>query len=121
MKPIKLLTVVAALSASFATQAVDVPAQAQRAEATPARPKTDGVATPETSTQTNSAPATAPDSGTKAGLGPDMLMLNFRGASLEQVLSYLSEAAGYIINIRPGTSVRGKVDVWSSEPVTRDD
>jgi general secretion pathway protein D len=50
-----------------------------------------------------------------------MLMLNFRGASLEQVLSYLSEAAGYIINIRPGTSVRGKVDVWSSEPVTRDD
>src|SRR3954469_11923501 len=121
MKPIKLLTMMAALSATLATQAADVPAQAQRTDAPPARAKTDAVVAPESSTQTNGAPATAPDTGTKAALGPDMLMLNFRGASLEQVLSYLSEAAGYIINIRPGTSVRGKVDVWSSEPVTRDD
>jgi type II secretory pathway component GspD/PulD (secretin) len=47
--------------------------------------------------------------------------MNFRGASLETVLSYLSEAAGFIINVRPGTSVRGKVDVWSNDTLTKEE
>jgi type II secretory pathway component GspD/PulD (secretin) len=55
------------------------------------------------------------------GTNSDMLLMNFRGASLDQVLNYLSEAAGFIINVKPGTSVKGKVDVWSSQPMTREE
>src|SRR5258708_875920 len=33
----------------------------------------------------------------------------------------MSEAAGFIINVKPGTSVRGKVELWSSKPLTRDE
>jgi len=50
-----------------------------------------------------------------------MVRMNFRGASLDMVLNYLTEAAGFIINIKPGTSVRGKVDVWSNDPLTREE
>jgi len=63
----------------------------------------------------------APESKPEATLGTNMLMLNFRGASLDQVLSYFSEAAGFVINVKPGTSVRGKVDVWSTDPLTKDE
>src|SRR5215468_3978166 len=55
------------------------------------------------------------------GNGGELLRMNFRGASLEQVLNYLSEAAGFIINVKPGTSIRGRVDVWSNDPMTREE
>ncbi|MEI6341840.1 MAG: secretin N-terminal domain-containing protein [Verrucomicrobiota bacterium] len=55
---------------------------------------------------------TAPD-------GTPMLRLNFRGAPLETVLNYLSEAAGYIIVL--DTEVKGRIDAWSAQPVTRDE
>lgn len=51
--------------------------------------------------------------------GDKTLRLNFRGASLETVLNYLSEAAGFIIIL--DTEVRGKVDVWSSQLVSQDE
>lgn len=44
------------------------------------------------------------------------LTFNFRGAPLETVLNYLSEAAGYIIVL--DTPVRGTIDMWSAQPVT---
>ncbi len=47
------------------------------------------------------------------------LRLNFRNAPLEMVLNYLSEAAGFIIV--PETEVRGRIDVWSNQPVTQDE
>lgn len=47
------------------------------------------------------------------------LRLNFRGAPLELVLDYLSEAAGFVIVLE--TEVRGKLDVWSNQPLTRDE
>lgn len=47
------------------------------------------------------------------------LRLNFRGVALEQVLDYLSDAAGFIIVL--DTEVRGKVDVWSNQPLNRDE
>ncbi len=45
--------------------------------------------------------------------------MNFRGASLDMVLNYLSEAAGFVINMvaRP----RGTVAVWSNQPLTKDE
>lgn len=47
------------------------------------------------------------------------LRLNFRGAPLDSVLDYLSDAAGFIIVL--DTQVHGSVDLWSDQPVTRDE
>ncbi len=58
----------------------------------------------------------APPSRPGRGEAPT-LRFNFRGASLETVLNYLSEAAGYIIVL--DTPVRGTIDMWSAQPVTR--
>jgi general secretion pathway protein D len=54
------------------------------------------------------------NSDTEAGL-----RLNFRGVPLDMVLSYLSDAAGFII-VMEGEP-RGKVDVWSNQPLTKDE
>src|SRR5262249_45319415 len=51
----------------------------------------------------------------------EKLRMNFRAASLDLVLDYLSKAAGFVINVKPGTSVKGKVDIWSNDPLTRDE
>ena len=51
--------------------------------------------------------------------GANGLRLNFRGAPLSLVLDYLSDAAGFIINKE--TDVRGTVEVWSKEPLTKDE
>jgi type II secretory pathway component GspD/PulD (secretin) len=78
------------------------------------RPARNGAAAAPTTTSTASA-ATAPN-------GNDSernLRLNFRGAPLELVLDYLSEAAGFVIVLE--TEVRGKLDVWSNQPLTKDE
>ena len=49
------------------------------------------------------------------------IVLNFRGAPLETVLDYLSKATDFVINIAPGTDVRGRVDVLSSKPLSKDE
>lgn len=48
--------------------------------------------------------------------GERAIRLNFRSAPLDMVLNYLSDVAGFIIV--PETDVRGKVDVWSNQPLT---
>ena len=59
-------------------------------------------------------------SSTFTNLNPgDGLRLNFRGVPLEMVLNYLSEAAGFVIVLE--TDVRGKVDIWSNTPVTKEE
>jgi type II secretory pathway component GspD/PulD (secretin) len=62
---------------------------------------------------TPAAPAVVVENGTNG------LRLNFRGAPLSLVLDYLSDAAGFIINKE--TDVRGTVEVWSKEPLTKDE
>ncbi len=47
------------------------------------------------------------------------LKLNFRGASLDSVLEYLSKAAGFII-VRDAV-VDGTIDAWSHQPLSRDE
>jgi general secretion pathway protein D len=47
------------------------------------------------------------------------LRLNFRGVPLDLVLNYMSEAAGFIIVL--DTEVKGKVDVWSNEPLSKEE
>ncbi|MEI7732093.1 MAG: secretin N-terminal domain-containing protein [Verrucomicrobiota bacterium] len=49
----------------------------------------------------------------------DGLRLNFHGVPLEMVLSYLSDAAGFVVVLE--ADVRGKVDVWSSQPVSKEE
>ncbi len=50
-------------------------------------------------------------------LKPGELRMNFRNAPIALVLNYMSEAAGFIIEIQ--TPVQGTVDVWSSQPVSK--
>src|SRR5262249_29284090 len=47
------------------------------------------------------------------------LQLNFHNAPLGLVLDYLSDAAGFIINKE--ADVKGTVDVWSKERVSKED
>ncbi len=61
----------------------------------------------------NAETAATPDTGTNC------LRLNFRDASLESVLDYLSEAAGFVI-VKQG-ALRGKVNVVSYQPVSKDE
>ena len=46
------------------------------------------------------------------------LKFNFRGAPIETVLDYLSEAAGFIIVLE--TDVTGDINAWSNKPITTD-
>src|SRR5437867_1162686 len=64
--------------------------------------------------------AAVPDAAAPAGgKGEGGLRLNFRGAPLNLVLDYLSDAAGFVINKE--ADVRGTVDVWSKEPLSKDE
>lgn len=69
------------------------------------------------------APAKAPDiavpPAARPAAKPGELRFNFRGAPLETVLNYMSDAAGFIIVLE--TPIRGTVDMWSSQPVTREE
>jgi general secretion pathway protein D len=105
MKQIPILILVASLGTAAFTRAAETGA-AQTAPESAQQPAAADQAEP---------PKTQP--------GPDakFLRMNFREASLDQVLTYLSEAAGFIINVKPGTSVRGKVTVMSNEPLTKDE
>ncbi len=51
--------------------------------------------------------------------GEKGIRLNFRGVALDTVLDYLSKAAGFVIVLE--TQVTGKVDVWSYQPLTKDE
>ncbi|HEV2434663.1 MAG TPA: secretin N-terminal domain-containing protein [Verrucomicrobiae bacterium] len=69
---------------------------------------------------TASVPATAaPTLPTASTANTNGLRLNFRGAPLDSVLEYLSDAAGFIIVL--DTQVHGRVDLWSDQPVTKDE
>ena len=62
------------------------------------------------------SPSASTPEDTGVGKG---LYLNFHNAPIDLVLSYLSDAAGFIIEV--DTPVKGKVDVWSTHPVTKDE
>jgi general secretion pathway protein D len=94
-----LVALVATMSAQQTDNPEKAATDAPRVESTSAQPRSNG--------QTN-----AP--GAEAGL-----RLNFRGVPLDMVLNYLSDAAGFIIVL--DTDVKGKVDVWSNQPLTKDE
>ena len=63
-------------------------------------------------------PNAAAPTGAEAA-GTNGLRLNFRNAPIDLVLNYLSDAAGFIIEL--DTPVRGNVSVISSHPMTADE
>lgn len=73
----------------------------------------------ETQAGTNAVEVSVAENGTTTNGGFEGLRLNFRGAPLNLVLDYLSDAAGFIINKQ--TEVRGTVEVWSKDPVTKEE
>jgi general secretion pathway protein D len=97
------------LTASLSTAAFTWPGQTRAAQNAA-----------ETAQQTAAADRAEPATS-ESKVDAKFLRMNFRDASLDQVLTYLSEAAGFIINVKPGTSVRGKVTVMSNEPLTKDE
>jgi len=115
MKTIPILILLAGLAAgkllAADEPAAPAPTPAETApvrDAAPPSPATEAVG----AAPTTNAVAFVPN-------GEAGLRLNFRGASLDQVLNYLSEAAGFIIVL--DTKVSGKIDVWSNTPLTRDE
>jgi len=68
---------------------------------------------------TPAGPANGESAVTANASGEKLLRLNFRGVPLAMVLTYLSDAAGFIIVLE--TEVTGKVDVWSQQPLTVDE
>jgi type II secretory pathway component GspD/PulD (secretin) len=51
----------------------------------------------------------------------DGIRLDFRDAQLDDVLSYLSRAAGFTIYFRPGVRVEGMISVRSEQPLSRNE
>ena len=76
-------------------------------------------------TNANPAPIVAnPNAKLTAGPADEGLTLNLRGASIDKVLSFLSESAGFIINRQTSTSVAtvpGTVDLVSAMPLDKDE
>jgi general secretion pathway protein D len=69
---------------------------------------------------TNSSAPVVQPAQTQPG-NTNLVTMNFHGAPLDQVLDHLSQTAGFIINIKPGTSIRGKVDMFSAQPMTKEE
>lgn len=58
-----------------------------------------------------------PPKANSAARADQSLRMNFRNAPLDMVLNYMSDAAGFIIILE--TELRGNVDVWSKDPLTK--
>lgn len=114
MNPNKLLIVISIFTSTLLLRADDQPApqnstNAPQADAAVAKPVA-------TKAALERKPAPVPQllvtNETDRGL-----RFNFRGAPLETVLDYLSDAAGFIIV--PEADLKGKVDVISTQPLNK--
>ena len=108
-----LLCVVACAALSFCAQ----PVPAQTEVAPPAVPP-EVLEPSEAVVETAVAPKTETPAEAE-GQVEEGLRFNFRGVPLDTVLDYLSKEAGFII-IR-NTEVTGRVDVWSHQPLSKDE
>lgn len=111
MKTIQLLTLIGVIAGSSALAADETSTNAvTTTEIAALTSATNGVAA--TETHKTNAPVLLAN-------GEPGLRLNFKGASLDLVLNYLSEAAGFIIVL--DTKVNGKIDAWSNQPLSKDE
>jgi type II secretory pathway component GspD/PulD (secretin) len=70
--------------------------------------------------QTVSVAAQATDDTAEFPIGKGLRM-NFRGVSLDNVLNYMSKAAGFTILLKPNLEMKGNIDVWSDDPLTKEE
>jgi general secretion pathway protein D len=128
MKTIPIILLIAGLSTRLNVTAADqppiTPAASNQPVAPPSTPApaTDvapAVAPPANPPEAPAAPLGAAAAAVTTDTGTNGLRLNFRNAPLNLILDYLSDAAGFVINKE--TDVRGTVDVWSKEPLTKDE
>jgi type II secretory pathway component GspD/PulD (secretin) len=126
MKTFKKHNLVATFSLAALITATGQPAdptldKSNSGESRPDAAKADAATPPEPpASGDQEANSALPRSKTKNGAAADgMLRLNFRGVPVDMVLDYLSDAAGFII-IKE-TDVKGKVDAWSNQPLTKDE
>lgn len=96
-----------------------ITAHAPAQDAVPAKPEASAKPDAPASTPEAKAPDAKPAPEPGPATADKPLRLNFRNAPLDMVLNYLSEAAGFIIVSE--TEVRGKIDVWSNQPVTQEE
>ncbi len=61
----------------------------------------------------------APEASAQDQSSEEGIRLNFRGVPLDTVLDYLSRSAGFVI-VREAV-IEGTVDVWSHQPLTKDE
>src|SRR5882762_8901936 len=108
-------------AAGFAADdfATNVPAADAASVAQPQTPQPPDSGTTEAPAQTPSVQDTAAITNSADFAQNKGLRMNFRGVPLEQVLNYMSKAAGFIIH--PKVSISGKVDAWSDNSLTRDE
>src|SRR5262245_41742866 len=119
MKRNKSLILMAILACGLMANAQSPDAPEKKPDAAPEpKPVTDAAQAPSTNAAApalvTNAPVRRVTSETEKGL-----RLNFRGVPLDMVLNYLSDAAGFIIVME--TEPKGKVDVWSNQPMTKDE
>lgn len=116
MNPIKATLLSAVLSlgilATVSAQTNPVPETTKEKAPVP-NPGTSDPASAAPAATTNSSPPIS------SQYGAEGLRVNFHGAPLNLVLDYLSDAAGFIINKQ--TDVKGTVEVWSKQPVTKEE
>ncbi len=107
--------VLAATNVAAASQQAPLPSTASQAVTVSTNPASAPVASVSVPAgATNTPPPTIVAENTTNGL-----RLNFRGAPLNLILDYLSDAAGFVIN--KTTDVKGTVEIWSKEPLTKDE
>ena len=80
----------------------------------------DGKAAAATIAAPTAVPVVAQTNAVALSADTNLVTMNFHGTPLEEVLVQLSETAGFTINIKPGTTVRGKVDLFSGKPMTKE-
>jgi type II secretory pathway component GspD/PulD (secretin) len=127
MKPLNKILLSAALTLGLVAvapaqnaPAPDAPAPKPTTDSKPAdaaATPTPATATPPASSAVSGATNSAPPISSE--YGAEGLRVNFHGAPLNLVLDYLSDAAGFIINKQ--TDVKGTVEVWSKQPVTKEE
>ena len=111
--PPEVIAAAAAAANADANATTPAPEEKKVTDPTVILPKADKAADESVTSDFN-----APEQSSSTN-NPDELRLNFRNAPLEMVLSYLSDAAGFIIVL--DTHVNGNVSVISSHPMTRDE
>lgn len=116
MNPNKFLIVLSIFASTLLLRADDQPSADISVPKADTAPATQGAKPAPTKTalerKTDQPPQLAVMNETDRGL-----RFNFRGAPLETVLDYLSDAAGFIIV--PEADLKGKVDVISTQPLNK--